>query len=407
MIQKRQVCPIILLALSIGIYGINYLINVFYVPFQEAFSLDNTQVGTLLAVNSAVSIGCHLIGGKLCDVISPKICICGSVIISGLLAVWMSTMPGYQTLLLIYGLLSVINLVWAPYVKCTQMIGTQQETGRIFGLTTMIDGVIATVMFSLPVVIVGSDLGDRENLSHVILFFGVFYIVAGIIIAIFFDYGKLEKEEEFSRQAAEPKSGGSLRTVLKMPQTWIVGVINLCYYTTITEASYISPYLIHGFSFPVALSTICIIFNRFVIRAAASPVGGLLRDRLGTTGRSIRLTSVVTIAGFVALSVLPAGETYIIWAILTAVIVFFSYSLNSNAANTALREFQPPAHLAGTIVGAASTINGISLTVITFVSGAILDRYPVRGYRLVFLIGALAQGAWFLCGTWLEKKGKA
>lgn len=459
----RMTANLILLGLSIMAYDVMYLATVLYVPFQSAYGLTNTQISNLLAINSGVSILCHLISGWLCDRFSPKRCLVVSVLMSGASALWLSAMPSYDTMKLIFALMVCINFVWAPYIKCMTLLGSHGNSGRVFGTAAMIEAAVSGLMFVIPIALIGDGIGTAENFSRLTLVFAVAVLAEGVLLGLFFDYRSLEAtrakevreagtevsekkpcevreaEVEVSRakenrevgtkvscvkevreiasevsekKPCDAKETGTahepgkrtpaflknIATVVRMPETWILLLINLCYYGVMTEMTYISSYLNQVFLFPMAWSTLFIVANRFFVRSAATYLGGSLRDRLGSVGRSMGIACMITLAGFAVLLLLPGQAAYLPAAIAVSVILFFGYFLNANAVNVALAELDPPSGLTGTMIGFYSVCFALVNLVLQSVSGRVLDRYPVRGFRIVMLMACALLALWIVAG---------
>ena len=97
-----RILPAILMGAALSVGGILYVPYTFYVPFQTVFGLTNTQIGTLTAAYASLAVPGYLVGGVLGDKFNAKILTVIAVISTSLLSLWMATIPGYKTLLLIY-----------------------------------------------------------------------------------------------------------------------------------------------------------------------------------------------------------------------------------------------------------------------------------------------------------------
>jgi len=390
---------LILLGLSIMAYDIMYLITVLYVPFQEAFDLTNTQIGSLLAINSGASIACHIVSGWLCDRFSPKKCLVLSVLVSSLTAFWMASMPGYGTLKIIFVLLISVNFVWAPYIKCMRMLSADIGSGRTFGTAAMIEAAVSGILFFVPVAWMGSRIAERTNFSRLILIFACIVLAEGIALALFLDYDALV--EAGGGKTSSAASIKNVAVVAKMPETWILVLINTCYYGVMTEMTYISAYMNQVYLFPLAWTTILLVVDRFFVRSAATYLGGSIRDRLGSVGKSMGIACVFTFICYMVLLLMPEKPKYLPAVIGISVVLFFSYYLNSNTTNVAVTELAPPGHLTGTMIGFYSICTSIVNMGLQTVSGRVLDAYPVWGFRIVMLISCSLLVLWIFAGKLL------
>ena len=130
------------------IYKLANLKDAFYVPMQEAMSLSHTEIGTLLSVNSMVATALFIVGGYLADRFSTRILIPLGLVGTGTLGLFLSTFPGFGTLLLLFALLAVCSdcLVWPALLKSIRQLGGPKEQGRLFGLLEGGRGVVDTAV---------------------------------------------------------------------------------------------------------------------------------------------------------------------------------------------------------------------------------------------------------------------
>ncbi|HTG83870.1 MAG TPA: MFS transporter, partial [Gemmatimonadales bacterium] len=128
------------------IYKLANLKDAFYVPMQEAMGLSHTEIGTLLSVNSMVATALFIVGGYLADRFSTRILIPLGLVGTGTLGLFLSTFPGFGTLLLLFALLAVCSdcLVWPALLKSIRQLGGSKEQGRLFGLLEGGRGVVDT-----------------------------------------------------------------------------------------------------------------------------------------------------------------------------------------------------------------------------------------------------------------------
>jgi sugar phosphate permease len=113
------------------IYKLANLKDAFYVPMQEAMGLSHTEIGTLLSVNSMVATALFIVGGYLADRFSTRILIPLGLVGTGALGLFLSTFPGFSTLLLLFALLAVCSdcLVWPALLKSIRQLGGSKEQG--------------------------------------------------------------------------------------------------------------------------------------------------------------------------------------------------------------------------------------------------------------------------------------
>ena len=99
--------------------------------------------------DSSVSIG--LIAGiYICDIISKKYMIGGSLIGIGVVGFYIATFPGYYGFLLAFGVLAILGEVtyWPVLLKAIRLLGDEKTQGRMFGFLEMGRGVVDVIVAS-------------------------------------------------------------------------------------------------------------------------------------------------------------------------------------------------------------------------------------------------------------------
>ena len=97
-----------ILTFSGGIaFKLSSMKDMFYVPMQEFMGLSNTQIGAALSVYGIVQTIGLIAGIYICDIISKKYMIGGSLLGIGVVGFYIATFPGYYGFLLAFGVLAV------------------------------------------------------------------------------------------------------------------------------------------------------------------------------------------------------------------------------------------------------------------------------------------------------------
>ncbi len=96
MLTKKKWALFSLLTLCGGtIYKLPSLKDAFYIPMQEYFHLTNGQIGNAMSVNSFVTTVGFFLSIYFADKIPRRYTMSFSLIATGLLGVYLTTMPGY------------------------------------------------------------------------------------------------------------------------------------------------------------------------------------------------------------------------------------------------------------------------------------------------------------------------
>lgn len=403
----KRLFPLFLVTATNGLYNIVWLPVVFYVPFQQVFQLTNTQMGLILAFYSAISTPALLVNGWLCDRFNPKTLLVISCISSSLLGLSLMVIPSYSVINVIYMLLaaSIGLLQWAPQVKCIRLLGTNEEQGRLFGISGAIDGVLSFAMCVGLAALLGDSISTPSGFRLLVMIMCGFYLVCGILLIPFFDYKSLEANiaENYGQSSGEKVTIKSYFSILKMPITWIMVLLSFGLYAVTSTSSYLSPFLNSVFALPAAWAVILASVMKQGLRMIGAPAGGYMRDKMGgKTSPLIYICVVVGIASLVIMMLIPWTASYTIPIIAVALIFSFFMRVNSVSANLPLAELNPPLHLVGSIVGLSTSIGFCSDLFLPALNGRILDTYGNNGFYGIFVILIISLLICAVAGVWLQ-----
>ena len=126
-IKSKKIIVLILMMLALAtIYVLPYLRYTFYIPLQEAMNLvgENKKYGMLTSIYGIANFLLYIPGGWMADRFDPKKLMVFSMVSTGALGLWLSTWPGYTTLLLIYALFGITTVLtfWSASIKCINVI---------------------------------------------------------------------------------------------------------------------------------------------------------------------------------------------------------------------------------------------------------------------------------------------
>ena len=129
-----------ILTFSGGIaFKLSSMKDMFYVPMQQFMGLTNTQIGGALSAYGIVQTIGLIAGIYVCDLISKKYRIGGSLVGIGLVGFYLATFPGYWGFLVAFGILAILGEVtyWPVLLKAIRLLGDEKNQGRMFGFLEM------------------------------------------------------------------------------------------------------------------------------------------------------------------------------------------------------------------------------------------------------------------------------
>lgn len=393
------------------IYKLANLKDAFYVPMQEAMGLSHTEIGTLLSVNSMVATALFIVGGYLADRFSTRILIPLGLVGTGALGLFLSTFPGFGTLLLLFALLAVCSdcLVWPALLKSIRQLGGPTEQGRLFGLLEGGRGVVDTaVAFSALgiFVLLGSGTG---GFRAAIAFYAIIDVAVGVLLFLLL---RNQTSEQVGEQPAEKKQKAGLGEIwraAKMPQLWWVSFTVFMVYVVYCGLTYFIPYLTYVYGLPVALVGAYGIINQYGLKILGGPIGGVLADKVFKgASRYIRLAFLCLIPVVAVLLVLPADPGSRIPAMMVTLLFSLIVFTMRGVFWAPMDEVGIPEKTSGTAFGTACLVGYAPGMFAFMVYGAILDANPgAGGYHIVFIVLAALALVGALVSSGLVRAARA
>ncbi|MEG0377171.1 MAG: MFS transporter [Eubacterium sp.] len=383
------------------VYELPYLSYGYYDLMLEAFSITNTQMGTLMSAYGLVAMLAYFPGGWIADRFPAKILMMISLVSTGLLGIWISTFPPYPVLLTIYILwgLSITLPFWAAMLKATRQLGDSSEQGRLFGILEAGRGLFP-VFYGLIIVWIFNQLGAALGaMRGVFIAYSVLCFFGALITFFFIKY-----EKESAGEAQKGASGKEVLQILKMPGMWLVAFVIFSSYNLYTCFSYLTPYMTEFFGLSDSMGATLYLIRFYAIGVAGGIASGFIADKTGSNARVIAIVFLVALVGLIGFFVIPTGEAYLMLIIAALLVVAIGIFMSRGIYFATIDELNIPMHLTGAAIGFASVIGFMPEAFVYTLVGYWLDTYPgVQGYKIVFsymlvfsIIGAIAAFALYL-----------
>lgn len=364
------------------IFMLPFLREVYYIPMQEAFGYDNTQMGVLISVFGTLSLISYFPGGWLADRFSPRKLISVSLLATGLGGVYFSTFPSYGASIAIHAFWGVtISLVfWGAMIKATRNWAPPDEQGRAFGLLESGRG-LSEVLSSTIFLAAFAWLGSTASaLSDVILMFALTNILLALLAWLILD-DKVESGE--SEHTAKPGLKEVI-AVLKMPVVWLISLVVLTAYSAYWGSYYFAPYATDAYALSVVLGG-AVGVGKMWLKPIAAAGAGFLADRVGVAKTVLGFFLVLT-GGFVLFGLLPGGPGLLWPMLINVAIVSIAIFALRGIYFALLEEGGVAPAVTGTAAGVVSAIGFTPDVFMPLIGGVLLDAYPgVTGYRYFYL----------------------
>lgn len=323
-----------------------------------------------------------------------------SLIATGLLGIYLTTMPGYWGILFVWALFGVTcdMMNWPVLLKSVSRLGNSEQQGRLFGFFETGRGIVDTIIaFSALAIFTwfGSGLlGFKAG----IWFYALIVIVVGIMLFFMLKEKDEDAPEKATVGSATEKS--SISSVLKDKTIWLIAFNVFFVYAVYCGLTFFIPFLKNIYLLPVALVGAYGIINQYCLKMVGGPIGGLIADKiLKSPSKYLFYTFCASTVALVALILLPHESMPVYLGMIctlgfgaivfTQRAVFFAPIGEANIA-----ENRTGAAMAlGSFIGYAPAMFCYSLY------GYILDLNPgLTGYKIVF--GIMACFA--LCGAFVS-----
>ncbi|MCC0699390.1 MFS transporter [Clostridioides sp. ZZV15-6383] len=382
---KRFLIIFILAFGTTAMYSLPYMKSSFYDPMQQALTLSHTQIGNLLSLYGLVGMVSYFIGGWFADRFSVRKLITFSLIASGILGFYFSTFPSYSMILLIFVLwgFTTILTFFSASVKVVRMQGSESEQGRIFGFYEGLSGVSGTLISFIGLYFFGKFAEITVGFKYVVWLYSAASIICGILL--FF----LVEDKKDSGTSDEGLSIKSLLKVVTMPKAWLIGLIIFSTYLVFSSLTYLSPYLSEVYVMPMTLVSALSIIRTYVIKMGASPVAGVITDKVGSSIRVMFVGFILMTVSTAAYLVIPKSAGFIWIAVINMIILSVILFGFRGIYFASVSESNISLETTGAVVGFASFIGFSPDAFYYTIAGNWLDKYGQTGYTYIFILSVV------------------
>lgn len=234
------------------VYIIPFIQYTLYDPILKALECTNTQLGFLLTIYGLGNIFGAPIGGWLADRFDYRKIILGSVFLNGVVSFLFAFNMNYPFAVATWVGCAITSLVmnYPSMVKILRVIGKDNQ-GKVYGFNEAMVGVSGVVMGAIFLYIYTCFATPTLGMRWVMISLGILSIaMCPVLWYVIKDVDIREDKEE----ASEKMSAGDFMTVLKSPNTWLVGISIFCVYSFTVTMSYFTPYITSVLGGSVALS---------------------------------------------------------------------------------------------------------------------------------------------------------
>ena len=393
---QRYIKLAVLVFIAGNIYPLIYLRQNFEVSILESFGITGAELGEMYAMLGVLYMVTYLPSGWLADRVAPRILMSFSLAFAGLLGLWFSTMPDYNSLQIIFagwGIAAGLTF-WSAMIKATALLAKPSEQGRFFGILDGGRGLVEAVLATAAVAIFAYYTGDGGEDTPEALRKVIYMYVTCMLVLAPIAYFILPPPEESERDEEASSNEGSnvwddLKIVASKVEIWLCGICILTGYQLFWATYSFSAYMQTHFGLTaVAVGSITVakLWMRPIGAAAAGFAGDFL-DREMVLSTLLVLSSIA----LASLTFLPttAGSVALLGIVL--LIGFLTYAVRGIFWST-LESCNVSNRIKGLAIGAISLLGYSPDIYLPLINGWLLENYPGKQAFDIYFMGIAIMG---------------
>lgn len=372
-----------------AIYPLIYLRQNFEVSILESFGITIAQLGECYSLLGVIFVLTYLPSGWLADRVAPRWLMTFSLVMTGVLGLWFSTMPSFDSLRLIFigwGIATGLTF-WAALIKGVAVLAHHDEQGRFFGLLDGGRGLVEAILATIAVALFAwslNSIGETTSvaLQRVIYLYIGFLFFAAVLVGIAIKDPDSRAPEQTSSEPTKNSSWADFVLIVRKPEVWLAAFCILCAYQLFWATYSFSGYLqdIYGLSAVAAgYVTVAKLWTR--------PVGAAAAGFVGDKWNRERVLAWLMLAGTLtlgALIVVPLSVSVGMLLALVITIGFVTYAVRGIFWAT-LDSCDIPTRIKGLAIGVMSLVGYSPDVYLPLINGYLLETYPGKlGYQIYF-----------------------
>ncbi len=376
---KKYLTIFIIASGTTVMYSLPYLKSTFYDPMRLALGLDHQQLGNLLSVYGILATILYFFGGFMADKFSAKKLMSFSLVSTGFLGFYFATFPSYTMLLIIFALwgITTIFTFWAASMKVIRMLGDESVQGKLFGLNEGLSGIAGVVVSFIGLYLFEIFADVTIGFKYVVWLYSGLSVLCGILIMFIVKEKKVEGEKSASLK--------ELVSAVKMPKAWLIGLIIFSTYMVFSSLTYLSPYLSDVFKISMALISALSIIRTYAIKMGASPVAGILVDKVGSSLKVLNIGFIAVAVCELLFLLLPRSESLVMVAVLNMIVLSIVLFGFRGIYFATVAESKIPIEKTGAVIGIASFIGFCPDAFFYTLVGGWIDKGE-QGYTYMFIL---------------------
>jgi MFS family permease len=386
-----------------AIYPLIYLRQNFEISILESFGISNSQLGQCYSMLGVIFVATYLPSGWLADKVAPRWLIAFSLAMTGVLGLWFSTMPPFESLLIIFAGWGIVTglTFWAALIKGVAVLARHNEQGRFFGLLDGGRGLVEAILATVAVAWFAYSLGTLEQSTAAALQKVIYLYVGFALLLVPIILMAVDDVQDDAPTAMPGKKGAALltdlRTIFGKTEVWLAAFCILCGYQLFWATYSFSGYMQQSYGLTaVAVGSIT------VAKLWMRPIGAVAAGFIGDRFNREKVLAVLMLAGSIALAtliILPLSASI---GMLLAVVLFIglmTYAIRGIFWAT-LDSCEIPIRIKGLAIGVISLIGYSPDIYLPLINGVLLDRFPGKPGYSIYFAGIVFMGLLGTLSAW-------
>ena len=382
-----------------AIYPLLYLRQNFEISIIETFQITQTQLRYCSSMLGLIFFVTYLPSGWLADRFSSRKLLSYSLLATGLLGLWFSTVPSYNTLLVIYGAWGIATglTFWSAHIKLVSMLAAKDQQGRFFGILDGGRGLVEAFLATLAIALFAYVLRNTPNATDLALQQVIYLYVAVLLIVsplVYWLLDENEQEKDQTNNGENVEFKDDLKDVLSRKEIWLCAICIVCGYQLFYATYSFSAYLQQNFGL-----TAVVVGYITVAKLWMRPIGGIAAGFIGDWANPEKVLSVLLVLASISLALmafLPASAATAVMVAMVLIIGLLTYGVRGLYWAT-LGGCDVPNRIKGLAIGVISMVGYFPEMYLPLISAPLLESYPgTLGYQIYYSLIAACG----LCGAY-------
>ena len=391
------------------------------IPLQETLGITQTQFGQLMTY-LGLAMFLYVPAGWVNNRVRVRtIILCGMVWRLITYLVLFVIIPPFAVMSAIAISWAVVDaIIWPAVANGVCILSADQDRKGKGMAMGMLEAVRRLTEFGLNgIVIVTLVFFPESATTAVMRGFAIAYALLlmpmMLVVARYVPDTKIATEEHVSHSVAALKG---LLHVLSLPRIWLAGIAAMAVYWCDVNLMYISaPFLQQVFNASTTVAAAFGIFNVGLIAMIAGLISGVVADYVfKSSTRMMMIALGVVTVGCAIILMMPIGNesarpALIVPVVGLLILVALATFLGKSVILAPIGELELPEEIDGSAMAVGSLLAYASILWGYNVNGRILDSYaggdPAPGYRIIFMITAIAAGLGCVTAVVLDRVNRS